>query len=814
MSNLVGTGLNQVPTNSMLGGLAYQDPDHASIKDLDLKNLSQINSEIADTAVDIFVYDTRKDSDGGAWRKRTQHTSWYNETLNTATRGSRKEFPAVAVIVAESVKVTIYYGDDPDLPMGMVLNADSSDPTKYAIVRSAGKIISSLYALNGIICDPVSFNGLFYQNFVEDACYRVNTTNTIFGGSIVNRNGGMNFGLNVTSSGLVSSTVNDVAMTVLPNAHIDSATGLPIPTIAVATDGGLSIIKDDGSVVNKTRGTNETHSIAFDEDNSLIFSWGTSDNFPRHLSRFEIADWVTSANISFTDNYFSGYNEGLGSGAASAGTAAAGFVTVANSGRHFGIDYGSGGNPDDRLGILHPRNLTNSANQNLSAFVTSSYNTGYMHGDIKGAFLSDTTVESLTANTNLASSATQAATARLTSETYTDGATSWQMVDNAGDDNGYLAITFGGLTTGQRYHLSMTVDANAALDAGYQHKIEKGADIIYLNHWNGTGAATRTANFTAISGTNALYFYVNAITVNVTNFNIRAVDDEDRSVNNNGLAVYGTITKSAVATGAELVSYSGFSASNYLQQPYNADFLFGTDDFCITGWVNNTVPSDSVYEDIITFGNIGIVGYSNMEPGTWLIQMNKDYGFNMYYATSTGTASSGWSNFNAGGNFQKYSLNGLGIWYKITIVRIGSQIYSYVNDDLFGSQPISGSFTTSSNLSDMRLTFGYEGGSNYGPYVAQYTKVALWRISRSAPSPEQVKKMYEDEKVLFQENAACTLYGSSDAVTALSFDEDTELLHVGTSSGRSDFRGLRRINNTTTAVNTAISASNGLVAEE
>ena len=53
MPNLVGTGLNQVPTNSMLGGLAYQDPEHASIKNLDLKNLSQINSEIADTAVDI-----------------------------------------------------------------------------------------------------------------------------------------------------------------------------------------------------------------------------------------------------------------------------------------------------------------------------------------------------------------------------------------------------------------------------------------------------------------------------------------------------------------------------------------------------------------------------------------------------------------------------------------------------------------------------------------------------------------------------------------------------------------------------------------
>ena len=43
-----------------------------------------------------------------------------------------------------------------------------------------------------------------------------------------------------------SSRVNDVAMTVLPNAPIDDATGLPVPTIAVATDGGVSVIKDDG----------------------------------------------------------------------------------------------------------------------------------------------------------------------------------------------------------------------------------------------------------------------------------------------------------------------------------------------------------------------------------------------------------------------------------------------------------------------------------------------------------------------------------------------------------------------------------------
>jgi len=48
----------------------------------------------------------------------------------------------------------------------------------------------------------------------------------------------------------------------------------------------------------------------------------------------------------------------------------------------------------------------------------------------------------------------------------------------------------------------------------------------------------------------------------------------------------------------------------------------------------------------------------------------------------------------------------------------------------------------------------------------------------------------------------------------LAHDDATDLLHVGTSAGRSVFQGLRRVSNTTTAVGTAISAANNLVVEE
>ena len=53
--------------------------------------LSAISSTISDTAVDIFVYDTRKDSDGGAWRHRCQDKSWENEPLGSKYRGSRRK---------------------------------------------------------------------------------------------------------------------------------------------------------------------------------------------------------------------------------------------------------------------------------------------------------------------------------------------------------------------------------------------------------------------------------------------------------------------------------------------------------------------------------------------------------------------------------------------------------------------------------------------------------------------------------------------------------------------------------------------------
>jgi hypothetical protein len=148
-------------------------------------------------------------------------------------------------------------------------------------------------------------------------------------------------------------------------------------------------------------------------------------------------------------------------------------------------------------------------------------------------------------------------------------------------------------------------------------------------------------------------------------------------------------------------------------------------------------------------------------------------------------------------------------WQFVCAVRSGSNILAYVNGSLEATTALSnatGSLSSADAVSRVGLS---TGGTE-----AWDGSLALLRISATAPTAEQIKKIYNDEKVLFQENAQATLYGSSDAVTALAHDPVTDLLHVGTSAGRSVFQGLRRVSNTTTAVGTAISASGGMVVDE
>jgi len=761
-------------------------------------DLTAIAASKSVTAVDVFVYDTSKDSDGGQWRKRTQGTSWYNEALNTSTRGSRKEFPAVAVIVAESNKVTIYDGDDPAMPMWIVFNVSNSNVM-------VGEIeITCVTMLNGIL--SVGSGGAGYDmyvvSFIIDKGDQYSTSTAISGtnkGNIKDRNTALGwiFG---TVPNIISRKINDIAMTVLPNAPIDSATGLPIPTIAVATNGGISVIHNDGQVFDKvaTIGSNYSKAwdISFTKDNDISFY------FDRGYNKRNIIAIVPF--FVFLADY-SGYDMGYGSVFSSypnSGTSPAGIGDGSASGSPNYVDLVTYDNKivgAKSLGLSifeEDRNGSDSV-----AYITSDYNTGYMVGDIKLAALSDTD------DTDVVGSEL------VTNGTFDSDASGWAAQGDAalthsnGMAVGTLSSAAGMFTQSTAISLNVgdTVTYSLFWDASSTH------GNLYLGFINSVGAGVLTTHFSASNkgktvsvsytatstGTYSPYFQgyywggsASGQTVKVDNISVRLVDS-DRSVNGNGLAVHGTITKTAVATGADLVAYSGFSSSNYLEQPYNSDLDFGTGDFSIMGWVKSTGSAAQMFVDNRSSTDVAGFSVEQLNGGTLRIRAKASDATESYTNGTVSVSTGAWVHFSC------------------VVSGGGTQQSIYVNSAL----DISAAVTAKDVGTTSPLWIGVAGG--YGNVIpALYSSLSLLRISATAPSAQQIKDIYEAEKPLFQENAQATLYGTSDAVTALAHDSDTNLLHVGTSSGRSVFQGLRRVDNTTSAVGSAISASNNLVVED
>ena len=771
MPNLVGIGNSQVPTNAMLGGLAYQD----SVGEIDI---DKIKARTSDTAVDVFVYDTRKDSDGGAWRHRTQNTSWYNED-ESGTRGARKEFPAVAVIVAAYENLTIYDGDDPNLPMWMDFDYGSSGLASITMLYANGKGVS---ALNGVICSVGSaawHDGLTAIDFIADnAKWRNNNYIAYWTGGIGNRNVAGGYGSFVTAPSelIVSGQVNDVAMTVLPNALINASTGLPVPTIAVATDDGTTIIKDNE---NSTNYTNiQTEHVDIHPDGFMIdaVSGAVNDNY----SLFNIND--TARVTAYGHRTIQPINTFLNQ--------ATGECLFEGKGNKIAIAQ--------TLGLLRiEENLSDYAT-GLHNKTASSYNTGWMPAYAKGAFLSSTDATDATYSTVADDWATAGAWTKQGSIT---------ISSTGSGTSGTLSISGNGTGSNVYFFNPITVEANT----DYVVSITFGAEnantfVINTTQYNaGTGVLldinalsglTRGGHFNSGSNT-TLYiqgWQTSTSATTITNLVIQKVSEKDRSVNNKGLLVFGTVKKRVVEAGAELVSYNGLTSSNYLEQPYNSDLNFGTGDFCMIGWFYNVGTSASILYRlhnsttvgkgyIVATSSGGELGYSSYTQGF------SSSGRITHYTTDTWNGIKRWNMFVCG------KKNGYG--------------FMYVNGILKQTGANANSHTDTTYKPPLRIGNNHAGNGGIGG-----GKLALIRMSSTFPSEKQIKKMYNDEKQLFAERAKCAFHGTSDDVKSIAYDDTNDILHVGTSGGRSDFRGLNRINNTTTAVTTSISASNGLVAEQ
>jgi hypothetical protein len=733
-------------------------------------DLSAIDDTISDTATDVFVYDTSKDSDGGAWRKRTQHTSWYNETLNTSTRGSRREFPAVAVIVAESQTVTIYDGDDPSLPMWMVFSANGAG-SGYLSNLDSSALISATEALNGTLTVGHSFAyafaGLVVINFLSDSATKYNQSSQlgVLNLTIAERNNtGASPSVIKAVSPLVNYVINDVAMAVLPDAPIDAATGLQVPTIALATGGGISVIKDDGTVVDITGFAQDPDNVSFDSENNLI----SENAYSSELSVYAIPE-ADSTVSTFIRKYLSTANTSANNGLPK---------LLGNGGPYYKISGAS--STQSGLTLL---------DRDMGAFITSDYNTGWMNGDIKLATLSDTD-DTDAVGGELVTNSTFATDADWTLQsgwtigggTLNGGSSTTDAIYTATCVVGKTYVVSYEVTSYTSGRVFVRIDQGGVSDSTAVQAQSVGS-------YNHTFVAQTTSVGIALDGLGAYPF-----SGSIDNVSVRLAE-ADRSANNNGLQVNGTITKTKVATGADLVAYGPFGAINYLEMKDVSGLNFGTNDFSVALWIKEANSYSNVF-------NMGQVIAANNTQGNGIELTGSAYQNQVRFST--------FENRPSGSTMYANPVDiPAGQWAQLVFVRKDGYFYTYLNGVLKDSiERTTQNITTTTETLMVGRRHSTTNPNGFDK------KAALLRFSGTVPSPEQIAKMYEDEKVLFQENAQATLYGTTSFIRALTRDDTKKLLHVGTSQGRSVFQGLRRVENTTDAVGTAISASNGLVVEE
>lgn len=233
--------------------------------------------------------------------------------------------------------------------------------------------------------------------------------------------------------------------------------------------------------------------------------------------------------------------------------------------------------------------------------ISSAFNTGWMNSDIRRTYLSDNVVESVSAKPE-----------RVTNGDF-DSATGWSLGDGtvsiAGGKLVFNSTPHAVATNGTGATSAPTVGMRLVAIINISSRTAGTVRAIYggtiIGDYSAAGVYVRT--FTAAGAANIPTIQaIGTTTAEVESFSIVEVEP-DRSYKAQGASITGTLTKSAVASAAQLVAYSGFSNSNYLREPYSADLDFGTGEWTCSAWVNVpvTLPAASfpvVGSELVTNG--------------------------------------------------------------------------------------------------------------------------------------------------------------------------------------------------------------------
>ncbi|MDG3443268.1 LamG-like jellyroll fold domain-containing protein [Nitrospirillum amazonense] len=733
-----------------------------------VSGLSSLNSFLgqiqAGAPAAVFWYDTTRDSDGGAWRKRCTWQSWVTEAASS-TRGSRASFPGQALIVVVGSTMIIYDADQATPAMWMVFNSGGAALATYNMVQSP----QAVFARDGHLWGAAGGYGLIEVDFISDRAVLTNaTTSLAYATGIASRNAGAGYTIATGRGVLTNTVVNAVAATVLPGAPIDRSTGMPRPTVAVGTGFYLDIIGPFGGVTYPSSSAAVT-SVAFDAENFLHASDGTT---------VRVYHPTTLAVTGFTPIR----SETVSSIPALLGVPTGINDIAARSASGLALRAPDPINPASGMVAC----ITGSAN---IANGGGAFNTGWLVGDCRLA-LSSTSTASVTG----ANIATWTSSAGTTGWTTTDGnltlsisGSDLQIAETASTVTASKAVyQLSGCVVGQTYLVALTMRRGTVGAIMRSEVTDNGATVPLAGGYTAsTTASTVFMQFRATDTSPKVRInfdspYTAGQTGLVTSLSVDLIEP-DRSVAAVGVRPVGTLTKSLVATTADLSAIGGFSTSNYLEQPYTAALDFGTGDFMLAAWINPGGGNETY---------VTRCSSNAYDAGSW--GLSKSAGALQFDVFSVMTLS--------------MASVPVGVWAQVIACRRSGCWELWYNGMRVAASTTGGTTNLTAAAHVLRIGLG---ATLTAPLI---NSIAQLRISATAPTPEQIARMYADERPLFQPGAKCVLGGTSAAVQGLAHDPDTGALYAAKSDGTSVFQGLVRTAHLTGLATTSNSDNHSAVA--
>ena len=811
-----------------------------------------------------FIYDTKTDSDGGAWRHRCQHTSWFNETASS-TRSSRKEFPEVALLVTNQYNFYIYDldnvkdGTTGEVEVWMKFEGGGQDKFLWHNNSSGTKLFDAT-AKNGYIAIAIgnatanSYVGYYWFNLVSEHAERQRslTTYRTWNAGLAQRNVGTTVGwgegsyiIPAPEGGIALTTQNctSVHMFAHRGNNIDPDTGTLVPSIAIGmgmpeqpnssgNPGAVYMIMGDGKRYTKTMAQNYCpyEGLCFNDYGDIVIS---RDNYD-YVVIEEAARSVGGANHPSGWSAKAYYRSG--------------------SGTKFPYPmikrYQSNGEPFAPAGNLSTKgvcavdnevilwsnqtgitkwwveNHWGGANQ-LGCYITSTFNTGWMYAKCIGMHLCSTNTNTLgSTGTQLATNHTFAsnvtgwygdsgASVTHSTDNGQDGQSGIARVTNGGGDNTFaikqndvftpedrIGPTFIGAA---RYRVTFSIKPTFA-SASYTLRVRAGGNATQWQITSGLTNGAWSSHDTGIITADGTALEIGSLAGTINSFDIDNIvvtlmSDTDKTVENKELYLNGntgSITRTPVETGAELVGWGNFASDRFLRTDYTANYNFGN-SMTVMFW------------------------YRDWADGTSLMHLGPEQTRNSktsFHFYKDGGGDIRWTLSSDGNTEQVFEIelteNPVG-WHHVcaTLTSSGEVFLFHDGVERPKTSDSASSFTGTNIFSQATDQNGLNVG--IGPVGGAFGgKIALLKLNSEQIYPPDVLKIYTDELKMFQSNAKITLDGTDSEIKSMAADQVRKTYIAGTSTHRSEFRGLVRINSVDTGVATlnTLTASDGIVAFE